>query len=410
MASALSVTKLSCDNTFQAKANNTRVKPSVILSSVFPIQARSSSNEQSAGLGTGEEGMDTSSIMVTNVVSFDMTRNGNALKKSSTLNDHTYAKNIISSSNYDEDDEDEDDERIIKGRERNREHARKTRLRKKAQLQELEQKYRTMLAERQALNQQLQDRNIASILLGLSSSAPLENTITPSSMTSSIGAIQSSESTSPDVTIEQSNRLGVMAIVDRKADLASADASQVSTSRKRGFPEVQLPTNISPLTININGIPTAINSKSHINWKTGMYCDEMGRQSQLTPQQLEDLRRERNRMHAKMTRDRKKCFISTMEKAIDELEKELASLRCCLLQGQRSTMNESSSDNKVVTPELTARPSPTYTSVPADHHDMTSSNPTDPSMTLFCSDRQHQRSEDDDRSTKRIRHGFSLDE
>jgi hypothetical protein len=116
-------------------------------------------------------------------------------------------------------------------------------------------------------------------------------------------------------------------------------------------------------------------------------------------------------MHAKMTRDRKKCFISTMEKAIDELEKELASLRCCLLQGQRGTMNESSSDNKVVTPELTARPSPTYTSVPADHHDdMTSSNPTDPSMTLFCSDQQHQRSEDDDRSTKRIRHGFSLDE
>ena len=112
-------------------------------------------------------------------------------------------------------------------------------------------------------------------------------------------------------------------------------------------------------------------------------------------------------MHAKMTRDRKKCFISTMEQAIENLEKELSSLRCCLLQGQDDTIKESSSEKKVVTPELTARPSPTYTSsVPADTNDLTSSNPKDPSMTLFCSDQHQQRH--DVRSTKRIRHGFSL--
>ena len=284
----VAIASLVTDNTTQTKVNSARAKRSVILSPVFPIQARSSSKEQTSGLGTGEEEADTSLTMVTNVVSFDMTRNGITLKKSSKSENYPYFNHvIISSNNYDEDDEDEDDERVAKGRERNREHARKTRLRKKAQLQELEHKYRTMLADRQALNQQLQDRKIASILLGLSTSAPLENTIAYSDKASSIGTNQCM---SPGLASEQINRNDVDAIADCRVDLGSADATKVSTGRKRGFPEVQLPTNVSPLTININGVPTAINSRSHINWKTGMYCDELGRQSMLTPQQLEDLR------------------------------------------------------------------------------------------------------------------------
>ena len=120
-------------------------------------------------------------------------------------------------------------------------------------------------------------------------------------------------------------------------------------------------------------------------------------------------RRERNRMHAKMTRDRKKCFISTMEKAIDDLEKELASLRCCLLQGKCNTTQGNTGDNAMVTPELTARPSPSYSPVPSDRHDCTPSNSTNPSMMLFLPDQQHQGS-DDDRRSKRSRHGFLLDE
>ena len=149
----VAIASLVTDNTTQTKVNSARAKRSVILSPVFPIQARSSSNEQTSGLGTGEE-----EAKVTNVVSFDMTRNGITLKKSSKSENYPYFNHvIISSNNYDEDDEDEDDERVAKGRERNREHARKTRLRKKAQLQELEHRYRTMLAERQALNQQLQE-------------------------------------------------------------------------------------------------------------------------------------------------------------------------------------------------------------------------------------------------------------
>ena len=262
------------------KFQNAQTTPSAILSSVFPIRVKFSSNDQSAGLGTGEEEAATSTSMsLSNVVSFDVSRTKSALNKENAPKNPTYVNHDSSSGNFDEDDEDEDDERIVKGRERNREHARKTRLRKKAQLQELEQKYRSMLAERQTLNQQLQDRNIASILLGLSSSVPPATTC----ITSSFVLEDSTES------IAKSNHVHVKDIIDHRVDMDSTDI-QLSTRRKRGFPEVQLPTNTTPLTININGIPTAISSKSHINWKTGMYCDEKGRQSQMTPQQLEDLR------------------------------------------------------------------------------------------------------------------------
>ena len=114
-------------------------------------------------------------------------------------------------------------------------------------------------------------------------------------------------------------------------------------------------------------------------------------------------------MHAKMTRDRKKCFISTMEKAIEDLERELASLRCCLLHGQSKMSQECDIDNRMVTPELTARPSPFYTSVPSDdHHDDTTSKSTDPSIMLLFPDQQQEKCDNDDRPTKR-RHGFSLD-
>ena len=263
------------ESTFQTNPYTDRAAPSAILSSVLPIRTHSASNEQSTGLCTGEKENCISTIMaLSNVVSFELNRKTDTLAKMSTHSHHT--ANCFDANDIDED---EDDERIIKGRERNREHARKTRLRKKAQLQELELKYRTMLAERQTLNQQLQDRNVASILLGLSSSAP--PTITESS----------SVSTPSSSTVEQSNHARVEDILEHNVELATGSTDvPVMTCRKRGFPEVQLPTNISPLSININGIPTAITSKSHINWKTGMYCDEMGRQSQMTPQQLEDLR------------------------------------------------------------------------------------------------------------------------
>jgi hypothetical protein len=56
------------------------------------------------------------------------------------------------------------------------------------------------------------------------------------------------------------------------------------------------------------------------------------RSGKYTPQEREHIRRERNRMHAKKTRDRKKFFLETSEKIIQEMEAEANAMRLYLLQ------------------------------------------------------------------------------
>lgn len=59
-----------------------------------------------------------------------------------------------------------------------------------------------------------------------------------------------------------------------------------------------------------------------------------------TPQERETIRRERNRIHAKKTRDRKKIFLEWSEKRIDTLESEVASLRGYLVSTKAISTRE----------------------------------------------------------------------
>jgi hypothetical protein len=283
------------DNNYTMKERKKRVPKQAILSSVHPIQTHLSSNEQSNGVQSGVEELALPSLFsLGNVASHEMSHPlSNDMTKAygtSTMNEaYDYQSSL--SGTYDFGEEDDDDERVRQGRERNREHARKTRLRKKEHLQELEKKYGSMLVEKQTLNQQLQDRSIAAILLGLSTS-----THTPSTCMQ-IGITEESRNSTallttpkPSCSVQgQVEDVVVDGDIMRK-DVISAATAQSLKGRKRGFPEVQIPDNIATLKININGTPTAITSKSHVNWKTGMYRDERGRQSQMTTTQLEDLR------------------------------------------------------------------------------------------------------------------------
>ena len=61
------------------------------------------------------------------------------------------------------------EKRLARNRERNREHARRTRLRKKAQLEKLKLKAKGLEDEGVRLKQSIEECNIASILLGISS-------------------------------------------------------------------------------------------------------------------------------------------------------------------------------------------------------------------------------------------------
>eukprot|EP00522_Entomoneis_paludosa_P012727 CAMPEP_0172439070 /NCGR_PEP_ID=MMETSP1065-20121228/173_1 /TAXON_ID=265537 /ORGANISM="Amphiprora paludosa, Strain CCMP125" /LENGTH=436 /DNA_ID=CAMNT_0013187697 /DNA_START=8 /DNA_END=1318 /DNA_ORIENTATION=- len=200
--------------------------------------------------------------------------------------------------------EDDNERRLARSRERNREHARRTRLRKKAQLEALQSKVKTLEAERQVLKQKVEECGIASILLGLSA-----------------GSVESA----PAATDAAASGTSLASSTDMVAILSGSKRKRFiseAIGEQPGVPQQQR------LVINIDGQVTEIGAgKSHINWKTGVYRDQQGVQRQLTPQQLEDLRRERNRMHAKMTRSRKKCFIATIQKAIDELEAENQRMR-----------------------------------------------------------------------------------
>ena len=80
-----------------------------------------------------------------------------------------------------------------------------------------------------------------------------------------------------------------------------------------------------PIPLRITMPPSALPPRSHlhlhhqstVNWKEGYVVDADGSRRTLTTAELEELRRERNRMHAKMTRDRKKNLITSIENVSD---------------------------------------------------------------------------------------------
>jgi hypothetical protein len=168
-----------------------------------------------------------------------------------------------------EDDDDDDDEegaerRMARSRERNREHARRTRLRKKAQMEVLQQKVKGLEAESRVLKQSLEECNIASILVGLSS--PDEK-----------NSAQEIQSVLQGALAKPGGKNGIANLVGNKRRRFTADSFEIRPSQ--------------PLRVNIDGQTTLIGGgRTHINWKSGVYSDEKGAQKQLTQDQLESLR------------------------------------------------------------------------------------------------------------------------
>mmetsp|Transcript_6851 Transcript_6851/g.14066 ORF Transcript_6851/g.14066 Transcript_6851/m.14066 type:complete len:329 (-) Transcript_6851:284-1270(-) len=203
------------------------------------------------------------------------------------------ARNDEQASSYQGDDE---AERISRNRERNKEHARKTRLRKKEQLQALKTRVTELEAEGVRLKQEVEACNVASILVGLSSGNVSDDGVVASPSPTSFGAFLSG---------------------GKRKRFMSIDGEDSSPP---------------PMKLNIKGQITLVggsgnDSKTQINWKSGVYYDANGIRQQLTQSELEDLRRERNRMHAKMTRDRKKCYVASIKRVITKLEEENRQLR-----------------------------------------------------------------------------------
>ncbi|GAX26992.1 hypothetical protein FisN_9Lh300 [Fistulifera solaris] len=221
------------------------------------------------------------------------------------------------------------EQRLAKSRERNREHARRTRIRKKEHLEALQSKVRELEAERKNLKQKMEECNIASILLGMSSNE---------------------EEPHNDVDVdmfrskkERKNETHVTVLTEGKRKRFFVESNDYQFSSKS-------------MKVSIDGELTILGGGCHVNWKTGVYSDNKGFHKTLTNEQLQKLRRERNRMHAKLTRDRKKCFISVLEKTVEDLEMDIQTIRETLARVSVSGMAPTS---QIVTPSRSPIVSPT---------------------------------------------------
>ena len=74
--------------------------------------------------------------------------------------------------------------------------------------------------------------------------------------------------------------------------------------------------------------------------------------------------RERNRRHAKMTRDRKRSFLMSMERTVEELEREIATLRRHPNNDDNDNDNNDNPNNNKITPltspEMEPEPAPQH--------------------------------------------------
>lgn len=177
-------------------------------------------------------------------------------------------------------------------RERNRVHAQRTRLRKKEHMQTLQSKAEELKAEQLKLRQIINEKNTATILVRLFA-----------------------EGSSPDSACQDEDPL--VESVLRRPQEEIPNASNIP----------ELPALILPGQHASKKIRANIQNPSD-----GFQCDVavdgidfelLGRdRSQCTAEELDLIRRERNRMHAKRTRDRKRIFTEKLAEICRQLEEE----------------------------------------------------------------------------------------
>mmetsp|Transcript_925 Transcript_925/g.1272 ORF Transcript_925/g.1272 Transcript_925/m.1272 type:complete len:332 (-) Transcript_925:486-1481(-) len=169
----------------------------------------------------------------------------------------------------------------LASRERNRMHARKTRQRKKEHMQNLQSTANDLKENQLKLRQIINEKTTANILVGLFS----------------------------------------------KPTSSSENDPKVEELLGRPVQEIPDPSKIPELPALI--LPGQHNSKKNKALSEQNFPDDgidyelLGKdRSKCTPAELDQIRRERNRMHAKRTRDRKRIFMEEMEEMIKRLEEE----------------------------------------------------------------------------------------
>ncbi|CAN0034583.1 unnamed protein product, partial [Discosporangium mesarthrocarpum] len=247
------------------------------------------------------------------------------------------------------------EERLKRSRERNRLHARKTRQRKKLQLQLLQQRTAELHEEQRRLRQAIKDRHTASILIGLSGGEGSQFTQGGSAMPLSsltVGRGGSGQSESDDA----GSRSGEGSSKDGSEGSTVGTGSTTSSGSGRTSSETNSSDASSRGARSEAGVESAAVAQQGENTEKGVRQEigeedgedegdiesmRVGRpddsqrlrelvqkdRTECTAEEIEEIRRERNRMHAKRTRDRKKLHLEATEGAIARLEQENVKLR-----------------------------------------------------------------------------------
>jgi Basic region leucine zipper len=268
-------------------------------------------------------------------------------------------------------------------RERNRVHAQKTRLRKKEQMQLLQSRASVLKEEQVRLKQIINEKSTANILIRLFAEGASAN-----------ADVTSCDSEDPQVEELLRRPLDDIPDASKIPELPALilPGQHASKKMKASAHQQTLESNLGSGELPIDGIDYELLGRDRM---------------QCTPEELDLIRRERNRMHAKRTRDRKRIFTEKLAELCRELEEQNTLLHTHLMKIDPEYEFQSSQPSASTTSSLSgsSQSSPEMQPSHSDLDDM-------PTMRLNAANvvkaKVHQVSYSSTKTSKRIKHTDGL--
>jgi len=226
------------------------------------------------------------------------------------------------------------EDRLQRSRERNRMHARKTRQRKKLQMQTLQLRANELKLEQQRLKQIINDRKTANILLDICSPSPMNKEEGKKEVEVVIPVDVKFDADVEKILKRPNSDIpdGKRIMKETAALVPSHKAKTIRSMSLGGEDVLDDFDTVEP----DNDLPSSDSAALTLNGKfpdDGIDYALLSRdRNKCTPAELDQIRRERNRMHAKRTRDRKKIFVEEMDNVIKVLDAENLKLRALIEQ------------------------------------------------------------------------------
>ena len=204
-------------------------------------------------------------------------------------------------------------ERLQRSRERNRIHARKTRQRKKFQLETLQQTMSMLQIKNAELTQSLNERIAAIKLLVLRAPEAGE------ALMLGVPDLCEEESSQSEDTGSESGSINSGASNDSTNPMSSSSSSSSSapsSATSAVSPRSDVIEELGGGSIKLNGMILGVAEMAQMDIDLELMRKDRSKCTQL---ELEQIRRERNRMHAKRTRVRKKVQMEELQEAINNV-------------------------------------------------------------------------------------------